>query len=121
NPDVPQNLSTWTQGIMIGVMSSFSCLLTGIDPLNQTHQCLSIDPKTNKLGYVLPTTDNPKIGGVLGVTTNLIAATYTHPPASTMQYLSYMGSKFGIGTYAATSPGSGFTGLAPLMNIWVAF
>ena len=52
NPDVPRNLHTWTQTVLIEVISASSCAITGIDPTNPNQQCLGVDQKTGKIGYV---------------------------------------------------------------------
>src|SRR3990167_9138106 len=46
NPDVPKNLHTWTQNVMIEVMSAMSCQLSGIDPTDPKGKCLGVDQKT---------------------------------------------------------------------------
>lgn len=133
NPDVPNNLHTWTQNVMIEVTSSLSCLITGIDPINPNGKCLGVDSKTHKIGYI------EKGGGAIGVMGNLIAMTFT-PPAHTRDYVNYLAGNFGLTkpTYAAvtdqgdqggggspqqklTGGGIGFQSLSPLTNIWVQF
>ena len=113
NPDVPQNLGTFTQSVMINLMSSMMCQLTGIDPVTTDQQCLGVDPQTGKIGFV----ENG--GGAIGVMGSLIAMTFT-PPASATEYLSYMGSKFGI-VAPAYAQGTGFDGIRPIVSIWAAF
>jgi len=112
NPDVPKNLHTWTQNVMIEVMSAMSCQLTGIDPTNPKAQCLGVDQKTGKIGYV------EGGGGAIGVAGKMIAMLYT-PPLHTGDYFKYLASNFGIAkpTHAAT----GFEGLKPIQSLWVAF
>ncbi|HKC14922.1 MAG TPA: hypothetical protein VKC89_03125 [Patescibacteria group bacterium] len=129
NPDVPNNLHTWTQNVMIEVMSSLTCLVAGVDPIDPSHQCLGLDPKTHKIGYVQGG------GGAIGVVGVLIAMTFT-PPAHTNDYIRYLSSNFGLAkpTYAANTDGGsggglnqqqsdrgiGFGGLTPLLEIWTA-
>lgn len=115
NPDVPRNLHTWTQNVLIEVMSALSCQLAGVDPITKDHKCLGIDPNTGKLGYV---NNN---GGLLGFTTNSIAYLYT-PPTHATDYIRYLSSNFGVTkpSYAA-SEGFGFNSIAPLKDLWVAF
>src|SRR5258708_4115893 len=98
NPDVPNNLHTWTQNVMIEVASSLTCLIAGVDPINPSHQCLGIDSKTHKIGYV------QSGGGAIGAMGILIAMTFT-PPAHTNDYIRYLSSNFGITkpAYAANS------------------
>src|SRR3989344_7391079 len=50
--NVPPNLHNWVQTLMIDTMSALSCQLSGIDPTNPSAQCLGVDQKTGKIGYV---------------------------------------------------------------------
>src|SRR3989344_3215395 len=52
NPDVPKNLHTFTQSLMISVTSSLMCNIAGVDPLNPDGRCLGIDPESGKIGFV---------------------------------------------------------------------
>src|ERR1035437_1165188 len=52
NPDVPRNLHTWTQTVLIEVIAASSCAITGIDPTNPNQACLGLDQKTGKIGYI---------------------------------------------------------------------
>jgi len=90
NPDVPNNLHTYTQSTFIEILSSASCMLTGHDPLQQNGKCLGIDPQTRKIGYV-----ESGSGGVLGIVPSLIGSTFSIPVSSS-QYGSYLASNFGI-------------------------
>ena len=120
NPDVPQNLNTWTQNVMISLMGAMSCQLTGINPAVADQQCLGLDSQTGKIGFV--PTPQGQVGGAIGIMGNWIAATFTHPPASTVEYLVYMKNKFGIVQPAyAQGAGTGFNGLQPIAKIWEAF
>ena len=117
DPNVPNNLHTVTQNVMIEVTSSLTCLLAGVDAANPGAKCLGIDPQTHKIGYV------ENSGGAIGVMGNLIAMTFT-PPIHTGDYIAYLGNNFGIakGAYAANAPnGIGFEGISPLINVWIAF
>lgn len=120
-PDVPKDLHTWTQSVMISVMAGLSCQLTGIDPLKvdpQTGQpsrkCLGVDPTTGKIGFA------PGGNGAIGVMGHFIAATFTPLPVSTGEYLAYMGGKFGI-AQPAYAQGVGFKGISPIAKIWEGF
>ena len=112
NPDVPKNLHTWTQNVMIEVMSAMSCQLSGIDPTNPKTQCLGVDTKSGKIGFVQGG------GGAIGVAGHMIGMLYT-PPLHTEDYFKYLASNFGIAkpAHAAT----GFEGLKPVQSLWVAF
>jgi hypothetical protein len=115
NPDVPKNLHTWTQSVMIEVMSAAICQLAGIDPTNPSQKCLGVDPQTQKIGFV------QNGGGMLGVMKNMIVTLYT-PPLHTGDYINYLAKNFGIAksSYAAAG-GLGFNSLSPLANLWVTF
>ena len=114
--NVPQNLHTWTQNVMIEVMSALSCQLSGVDPTTKDRRCLGTDSKTGKIGYVNTS------GGLLGFTTNAIAYLYI-PPAHTADYVRYLAGNFGIAkpSYAQVHPGYGIGALAPLQGLWIAF
>ena len=114
NPDVPKNLHTWTQNVMIEVMSAMSCQLSGIDPTNPKTQCLGVDQKTGKIGYV------EGGGGAIGVAGKMIAMLYT-PPLHTGDYFKYLASNFGIVKSAHAQAAAGFEGLQPIQSLWVAF
>ena len=60
--------------------------------------------------------------GMIPLVTGMIASIYTHPPASGVQYLAYMGHKINpvSTTYAQEGP-VGFTELMPYLRIWSAF
>lgn len=98
---------------MIEVMSALSCQLSGIDPTNPNQQCLGVDQKTGKIGFV------PNGGGAIGVMDKLITMTFTMP-IHTGDYISYLSQNFGI-TKQAYAQGVGFKQLSPFINIWVAF
>ncbi len=121
NPDVPHNLHTWTQTVMIEVMSAMTCQLTGVDPTTREGKCLGMDPKTQKIGFV------ESGGGAIGMMGTMIAQLYT-PPIHLYEYTDYMASNFGIAkpAYAQQQPcdpihGYGFCGISPLLSIWTAF
>jgi hypothetical protein len=115
NPDVPKNLHTFTQNVMIEVMSAMICQISGIDPTNTSQSCLGVDPKTKKIGFVKGG------GGLIGVLTNSIITLYT-PPLHTRDYFGYLASNFGItkNSYAASpSNDLGYNGITPLAGIWL--
>jgi hypothetical protein len=115
NPDVPNNLHTFSQSLMLEILSSLSCNLSGKDLLSKNGQCLGFDPTTGKLGYV------QNNGGALGAMSGMIAILYT-PPLHTSDFIAYMGQNFGLAkpSYAQVT-GIGFKGLTPLLNAWVVF
>jgi hypothetical protein len=115
NPDVPRNLHTFTQNVMIEVMSAMSCQLMETDPISAKGQCLGLDQKTGKIGYVQGN------GGVPAFLGKMITYLYV-PPIQTGQYVQYLSQNFGIAktSYAQTT-GVGFNQLSPLINLWTKF
>ena len=115
NPDVPQNFHTYTQSIVLELLSAFSCQISGIDPLNPEGQCLGADPKTGKLGFV----DNK--GGAIGFLNDSINMTF-QIPVSSGQYVAVLADRFGIAKPAiAQAPGGyGFNSLLPVLPLWEA-
>lgn len=112
NPDVPKNLHTYTQSVMIEVMSALVCQLAGVDPTSPNGKCLGVDTKTGNIGFV----ENG--GGAVGVMGHMISMFYT-PPARTVDFIAYAGSNFGITKNAyAQNVGVGLEGLSPLTGLW---
>lgn len=110
NPDVPQNLHTYTQSVIIEIMAALSCQLTGVDPVNPNSQCLGVDPQTGKIGFVpsasisMDSTGSPQTspvpngsggGGAIGVMGNLIGMTF-NIPVSGSDHARYLASNFGF-------------------------
>lgn len=112
----PVNLHNYTQNVMIEVMSSMTCLIAGVDPINPSQKCLGIED--GKIGPV------ETKGGAIGAMGNLIAMTFT-PPAHTGQYVNYLAGNFGLSkpAFAQTKDdsGIGFQGIFPLLALWTAF
>lgn len=121
NPNVPQNMSTYTQSVMLNMVNALNCQLTGINTLSPMEKCLGVDQKTGKIGFV----ENG--GGVIGVLDKMTTALFVIPVHS-INYISYLKNSFGIAkpTYAAAPcdpsvTGIGFCGLTPLLDAWSAF
>lgn len=115
NSNVPQNLHTFSQSLMLEIMSSLICNLSGRDPLNPNGECLSYDPSTGKIGYVKSN------GGALGAMSSMITVLYT-PPLHTSDFVAYVQKNFGLAKPSyAQATGIGFEGLRPIMNAWVVF
>lgn len=115
NSDVPMNLHTWSQTVMIEVLAAANCQLIGVDPTNPTQECLGVDPQTGKIGFI------KNSGGLVGLMSYAIGATYTKP-MGTGDYVNYLASNFGITKPAyAAGPRTGFQSIVPLANLWVAF
>jgi len=94
NPDVPNNLHTYTQNVVIEILSAATCQLAGIDPVNPNAQCLGVDQKTGKIGFVDPT-NGAGGGGAIGIMGNMISMLYTFP-IHTGDYFHYLAQNFGI-------------------------
>lgn len=60
-------------------------------------------------------------GGAIGGITNLIAAMYARPPASSVEYFADLGRNLGIVKPAYAQGGVGFQGLTPILPLWKAF
>lgn len=115
NPDVPKNLHTYTQNVMIETLAAASCQLSGIDPVNPSQKCLGFDSKTGKIGFV----ENG--GGAIGLMGNAITMLYT-PPFHTGTYFQNLASNFGlVKTAHAQITGTGFQGLLPIIKLWEVF
>jgi hypothetical protein len=121
--NVPENTHTSAQIIMLETINALFCQLTGIDAINPSQPCLDVDPQTQKIGYVKTPAElssRPKVGGMLGLVTNMMAATYDLPIRSG-DYTSYIASNFGLtkpayGQVAQT--GQGFENLKPVLRLW---
>jgi len=141
NPDVPQNMNTYTQSVFINMLATATCFVAGYDPLSVDGKCLGIDPETKKIGYV-----ESGNGGLLALAGNMIGSTY-NIPVSSVEYGRTVAANFGItkDTHAQTpeeicadlppeaqaqcldhqrtglGEGKGFASLAPLLDIWTMF
>lgn len=113
NPDVPRNMHTYTQNVMIEVLSALNCQISGIDIVNPNQDCLGVDSQTGKIGFV------KNGGGAIGMMGSLIAATY-NPPIHTSDYIAYLSQNFGVAK-PAYAQGLGFQGITPLVKIWSVF
>lgn len=118
DPNVPQNLNTLSQSVLIELMSAVTCQLAGINPTDPQGRCLDVDPATHKIGYV------QNGGGLIGSMGSMIGMTFDMP-VHTSEYVQNLASNFGIAkkTYAQTANngGQGFMSLSPLMSAWQVF
>ena len=112
--DVPSNLHTWTQNVMIEVLASMDCQLTGIDILNKNQPCLGANSKTGQIGYVKSN------GGLIGFVTSAIGYTY-NIPVHTSTYFSMMAANFGIAKSSYATSQDGQQSLLYIQNAWVVF
>src|SRR5260221_2363221 len=112
DPNVPNNLHTYTQNVILEVFSAVGCQIAGVDLASPKEQCLGLNPQTGRIGYV-------SNGGLLGTSVDMIAALYT-PPAHVSDFTHYLSSNFGFAkpTYAQ---GVGYTSITPLVEIWKIF
>lgn len=109
--DVPRNHHSFAQVALIDISSAILCQLIGIDIVSPSTPCLGINEQTKKIGYVQPETPGvPQIGGVIGMSSNLIGGLYT-PPISTGVYVQYLADNFGIVKPAHAQNGAGFDGI----------
>ncbi len=114
--NVPANLNTYSQSVVIETLNAVSCLVTGVDFLTANHQCLGVNPVTGKLGY------NPSDNAGLAVTMGHMISILYRPVMHTSDYVNYLSSNFITRkAYAATPAGKGFQGLNPLLSVWVPF
>lgn len=124
--DVALNTHNGVQILLIEFLSAISCQLSGIDPANENGECLGVNTKTGKIGFV----ENG--GGAIAVIGSLIDATFV-PPTSSAIYIADLKNDFGITkkTYAQvvqptpssclnSSVGVGFCGLEPILPLWKA-
>lgn len=127
--NVPNNLHNYAQSVLIELSSGMTCLIMGIDPVNQNAKCLGINQKTGKIGYM------EKGGGAVMAMGYFMTQLY-NIPVHTGDFGSYLSSNFGIDkkTLAASptdSPsgnaqvacnpnqrGIGYCGLTPLLGAW---
>lgn len=122
NPDVPRNIHTNTQTILIETMAAILCQLTGYDITSPKQPCLTVDNITHKIGFAKTpdqTSSYKPIGGLVGTMAGLISSTYA-VPVHTGDYTSYLASNFGVtkSAYAQKNNEPGFTALKPMMNLW---
>lgn len=115
--DVPMNMHTFVQSLMIEMTAAGICQLSGIDMIHPDKGCLGINTNTNKIGYnPNPSSEPQQLGGVVGAATGMVASLYT-PTTSSVDYIHYVAQNFGIvkPAYAATD---GFHALWPVLDLW---
>lgn len=114
---VQMNVSTLAQGVFMGMLSSVTCILGGVDFTSPSHKCLTFNNKTGLYSYA-PNID----GGLLGLGAAGILMTFNNP-VHTSDYFKYLSQNFGLAktAHAASSTGIGFDQLSPITNLWIAF
>jgi len=103
NPEI--NLSKWIggdAGVIDNIAAGLTRQIIGDIP-EQTSSSTSYAP-----------------GGAIGGITNLIAAMYANPPASSVEYFADLGKNLGIAK-PVYAQGIGFEGLKPILPLWKAF
>jgi len=107
---------------------SLECWIAGADQLNQNGPSGVITALTHGLttlivGNISSLNEDAHYvpGGAIGGITNLIAAVYANPPASSVEYLADLGRNLGIVKPAYAQTGVGFQGLRPILPLWKAF
>ena len=93
----------WTQRNLVNLTHGLRRLITGPLPTEEVGNATSYQPK-----------------GAIGGISNLIAAMYANPPASSVEYFADLGKNLGI-VKPAYAQGIGFEGLKPILPIWKAF
>lgn len=112
---VPVTVGTLTQGVVIGLLSTATCMLGGVDFATPNHKCLNYNAQTQSFGYAQDS------GGLLGMVMGGIELTY-NAPIHTSDYLSYLSHNFGVAKRAqAQGTGIGFDQLSPITKLWLAF
>lgn len=112
--NVEKDIHTLSQVVIIEVLRGASCFLTGRDPLAVEGKCIGVNSLTGKYGYV-----KGENNGLIGVAGNLISSTIS-VPVSSMEYVGYLGSNFGIAK-TANAQSVGFQGLSPVLRLWETF
>ncbi|CAN5139668.1 hypothetical protein BH11PAT1_BH11PAT1_0800 [soil metagenome] len=115
--DVEQNQHTYAQTMLFDMLSATSCLLSGIDPVNEKG-CLGLDPTTKKFSYTNQN-NSPHPGGLAGFMTNSMGQMY-NIPIHTNTYMEYMSSNFGIAP-KAYAQAQGFDQLKGILGVWTIF
>ena len=110
NPDVPQNLHTFTQGALIEILSAASCLITGVG-FTDNGRCLGIDANTGKLGYV------ESQGGAIGLLSSNLGSIVNSVNISSSDYFAYLSNNFGVAKHAYAQS-TGFQQLMPVITLW---
>lgn len=120
NPDVPQDQHTYVQSVFLEVMAATMCQLAGIDMINPQQGCLGVNLTTHKLSYASPDESQPKVGGLLGFSAQMIGGLYDMPIHSS-HFVGYLAQNFGITKSAYAQTGSGFDQLNAILQIWLIF
>ncbi len=117
DPSVSTNIETLSQGVFMGLLSSLTCTVAGIDFTTQNNQCLAYNLKTQTFSYAPKTTTG---GGLIGLALGGVALTF-HNPINTSDYFQYLSENFGLIKQAHAANGIGFAQLSPITNLWLAF
>ncbi|MGB9911493.1 MAG: hypothetical protein ACPLKP_02705 [Microgenomates group bacterium] len=122
NPNI--SLSKWIAGeygVMETMMGWVLNILVGEIPKSVLEEIDKLSDEPSGGGGGGFNYNNYSPGGVLGVISNLIAATYIVKPASSIDYFADLGKKLGIAKPVFAQQGSGYQGLIPILKLWKAF
>lgn len=118
NPDVPNNQHTKSQIAIIENSAAIICQIAGIDIINPEKGCLGVNQTAKKIGYApVSLENNQQVGGLLGMSTQMIGMLY-QPPASGTSYVASLMDNFGIVKKTYAQEKSGYDALSPLLSIW---
>ena len=103
---------------------NLSKYIAGERPINPegfigTFEAITSTLTINLIGPVRPTGSSNIGGGAIGAMGKTMAMMYQNPPASSVEYLAYMGEKAGF-IDKAYAQGVGFRGFFPLIKVWSA-
>ena len=115
-----------TQGFLGGYHLSWENAVYGTGEMNLQSFVFETFKATisSVLAMILPCYTCPDQGGygLFGMVGGLMASIYTHPPASGVDYLAYMGRKLDlVPTTYAQEAGVGFEEMMPYLAIWSRF
>lgn len=109
------NIPVLTQQILMGFLSTATCVVSGVDFMSQSHNCLSYNSKTGTFNSTKDTS-----GGLLGLAVESSAFTFIQP-FHTSDYVRYLSNSWIVKKADAADTGTGFSQLSPITNLWIAF
>lgn len=103
--NVPQDLGTYSQSVVIELATAAVCQIYGVNPVKEGAKCLGVNPETGKIGFV------EDGGGLVGVMGNMIASLFYIPiqPNEPFQYWAngFIGNKKTQAAQATDEGGDG--------------
>lgn len=101
--NVPQDLGTYSQSVVIELATAAICQIYGVNPTRENAKCLGVNPATGKIGFV------EDGGGLVAVMTDMIASLYYIPiqPTEPLQYWAngFVGNKKTLAQSPEFTPG----------------